>query len=166
MKKLLVGLVFAAGLGMIACQGDTTGTAGDSQLAAVSPTGGATGVTVTSKVTIEFTHAMMSGMEQYAALHEGSVTGAVVGGSWTWAADQRTLTFAPTSPLKSQTAYTIHVGGAMRDAQNHMVGLGNGMGMGGQWANGGMMGNNSSMMGAGWLMPDGNYGMLFSFRTI
>ena len=165
MKRTLAGLGLVVSLAIMGCQADGTGPADESQLAALSPAGGSVDVVVTANVTIAFTHAMMSGMEQYVALHEGSVAGPVVTGTWTWSTDRRTLTFVPASPLKIQTDYVIHAGGGMRDSQNHMVGLENGMGMGGQWATSSMMGSNSGMMGTGWQMSGGAYGMIFTFRT-
>jgi hypothetical protein len=40
-----------------------------------------------------------------------------------------------------------------------------GMGMGGQWATGGMMGGQTGMMGTGWHNSNGSYGMVFGFTT-
>ena len=151
---------------MGACSNEGMMSADESFLAAVSPAGGAIGVSVNSGVTLQFTHKMAGGMEQYVALHEGGANGPAVNGVWTWSSDRKTLSFAPASPLKPKTLYTIHVGGGMRDDQNHMVGLErNGMMMGGQWTAGSMMGGNTGMMGTGWQHANGSYGMIFTFTT-
>ncbi|MEX2284115.1 MAG: Ig-like domain-containing protein [Gemmatimonadota bacterium] len=156
-------LLLVAGLG---CNQNHMGLAADSQLAAVAPAGGSIGVMVTTKVTLQFTHAMRQGMEQYIAVHEGPVTGPLVAGAWSWSSDRRTLRLAPARPLAPLTLYTIHVGGGMQDTQNHMMGLDrNGMGMGGQWLSSAMMGSNTGMMGAGWQHANGSYGMVFTFTT-
>jgi len=139
-------------------------------LASVVPAGGATGVSVGDSVVITFDHALGAGMEQYAALHEGSVAGPVVTGRWSLSQDGTTLTFVPASPLKPSTTYVIHLGGAMRDANGNVVNLeAHGPGMGGQWATHTMMSGgmaSGGMMGAGWQHPaNGSYGMLFTFTT-
>jgi len=113
------------------------------------------------------------GMEAYAELHEGSVTGPVVEGAWTLSEDRMVLTFAPTQALKPSTTYVIHLGGGMMDELGNHVNLGqHGLGMGGQWATqtmmtGGMgMGGNGHMTGTGWAHPtNGSFGMIFSFTT-
>ncbi|HKJ02929.1 MAG TPA: Ig-like domain-containing protein [Longimicrobiales bacterium] len=136
----------------------------------VQPAGGAANVMVGDSVVVRFDHAMATGMEAYAALHEGSVAGPLVTGTWGLSGDRTTLTFVPASPLKPSTTYVIHLGGAMRDGNGNVVNLDmHGMGMGGQWATQSMMGGGMSgggMMGAGWQHPtNGSYGMLFTFTT-
>jgi hypothetical protein len=153
------------GLALAACAGDAT-SPDESQLASLNPLGGSVGVSVSSQITITFTHAMAMGMEQYVALHKGSLSGPLVSGTWSWSGDRKTLSFTPAQPLESKTQYAIHVGGNMRDNQNHMVGLErNGMSMGGQWASVTMMGSNTGMMGPGWQHANGAYGMIFTFTT-
>ncbi len=140
-------------------------------LAAVVPAGGAVGVDPAGSVTVTFTHALMAGMERYAALHEGDVTGPVVAGTWALSADRSKLTFTPASPLKAKTTYTIHLGGGMMDAGGRPVDMDPGRMMGGQYAGGsmmgggGMMGGGSGMMGPGWQGANGMYGMIFSVTT-
>ncbi|MBI4410056.1 MAG: Ig-like domain-containing protein [Gemmatimonadetes bacterium] len=167
-------------LGGVACEENEPNAVAASELASVVPPGGATGVDPNGPIVVEFTHAVGTGMEQYVVLHEGTVTGPVVPGTWSWSADRTRLTFTPASPLQSQTRYTLHIGGGMRDADGHTVGLErHGGHMGGQWATGemmtdGMMGGgwmgggmmaDSTMMGAGWRHANGSYGMVFSFIT-
>jgi len=121
-------------------------------------------------------------MEEYAALHEGPVTGPEVAGTWARSTDGMTLTFTPDAPLKPATMYTIHIGGGMMDEDGHTVDLDmHGMDMGGEWATesmmtggmgsgmggmGGMGGQPGTHMGQGWQDPsNGTYGMVFSFTT-
>jgi hypothetical protein len=167
-----------------ACGTDATAPALDvpAALLSVQPAGGSTNVSVGSDVVITFDHAIAEGMEEYAALHEGSVTGPEVEGTWTRSADGMTLTFAPDAALKPATTYTLHVGGGMMDEDGHTVDLDmHGMGMGGEWATesmmtggmgsgmggmGGMGGEPGTHMGTGWQHPsNGTYGMVFSFTT-
>ncbi len=141
----------------------------ETALASVSPAGGSVNVDPAGVVTVKFTHAVMAGMEQYAALHEGDVTGPVVAGSWSLSTDATVLTFKAASALKARTRYTIHLGGGMRDADGKPVDMGPGRMMGGQSASssmmsGGMM-QGGAMIGAGWQGADGSYGMVFSFTT-
>ena len=112
---------------------------------------------------------MASGMEMYVSLHEGDVTGPTIPGAMTWSGDRTTLTFTPAAPLKSATAYTLHIGGGMKDADGNPIDMTSQGMMGGQWASGSMM-NGGGMMsgqeiGAGWQGSNGMYGMVFTFRT-
>jgi hypothetical protein len=169
-------LAALAALILAACAGDPTTPAPVTSIVSVVPVGGATNVDPAAPVAITFSHPMQAGMEQYAALHEGSLAGPVVAGTWSWSADRTQLTFAPDQPLRSRTTYVLHVGGGMRDAMGggidyeHCLAehggewatdamLGHGPGMGG-----GMMGD-ATMMGPGWRHANGTYGMVFTFTT-
>jgi hypothetical protein len=156
---------------------------GDTLLTSVIPEGGSTGVEVGTTVTIQFSHRMGAGMEAYAVLHEGDVSGPVVAGTWSWTADRTALTFTPAGALKRQTRYTLHLGGGMMDATGHAIGFGqHGSHMGGEWTGGGMMsgsgmigrggmmgggmmGAGSTHTGSGWQHANGSPGMVFSFTT-
>ncbi len=136
------------------------------QLLSVSPRGGATAVATASDVVLSFNRPMMVGVEQYVVLHQGGVTGLAMPIQCNWSDGQRTLTCRPTQPLAPASVFTIHMGGGMTDADGQGVGMGQfGMGMGGRWATGGMMGSQSGMMGTGWTHSNGSYGMLFEFTT-
>jgi len=167
--------VTAAGLAVLvlvgsACSTDPAALDGETQLALVVPAGGTVGVDPAGKVVVEFDGAMMAGMEQYMALHEGDVTGPLVPGAWSWSGDRRSATFSPAAPLKAKTLYTLHLGGGMMNGSGGSVGFNrHGSAMGGQWATAGMMGNGmgtaGSMMGTGWRHNNGTYGMVFGFTT-
>ena len=143
-------------------------------LLTVAPAPGTLDVAVDANVTVTFDHAIGPGMEDFAALHEGVLTGPIVDGTWALSADRMVLTFDPAQPLKAATTYVIHLGGGMTDDHGNHVNLDqHGLGMGGQWAthtmmtSGGMgMGQNGQMMGQGWAHPtNGSFGMVFSFTT-
>lgn len=145
-------------------------------LLSVVPAGGSVNVDVGTTVAVAFDHAIADGMEEYAALLEGSVTGPEVAGTWSMAQDHMALMFAPTSALKPATTYVIHIGGGMMDEDGDTVNLGmHGVGMGGEWATQSMMtagmgmgmgGQTGWHMGTGWADPDnGTYGMTFTFTT-
>ncbi|MBT8336510.1 MAG: Ig-like domain-containing protein [Gemmatimonadetes bacterium] len=148
-------------------------------LLSVVPEGGATNVDRFAPIVIEFDHELMEGMQAFALLHEGEVTGPEVDGSWALGADRRTLVFTPTAPLSPNATYTIHLGGAMKDANGRDVNLQeHGDHMGGTWASPGMMGAgpqgggtmggamNGEHTGTGWgHATNGSYGMVFSFTT-
>jgi sorbitol-specific phosphotransferase system component IIA len=164
----------AVALSVGACSGDATGVAPTvdevTALLSVQPAGGAANVMVGDSVVVTFDHAVATGMEAYAAVHEGSVAGPLVAGTWGLSQNRTTMMFVPTSPLKPSTTYVIHLGGAMRDGSGNVVNLDvHGMGMGGQWATQSMMTggmSNGGMMGTGWQHPtNGSYGMLFTFTT-
>lgn len=176
-RTATVVLASALLVGTIACSGAATGPGPTSPVTAIvsiSPPGGTT-VDPNAPMVITFSHAMGSSMEMYVSLHEGEVTGPTVPGVMTWSSDRTTLTFTPSTPLKSATAYTIHLGGGMKDADGNPIDMtAHGM-MGGQWAsnsmmNGaGMMGGGGPMsgqeMGPGWMGSNGMYGMVFHFTT-
>lgn len=180
----LVGGLLALTMGVSAC-GDDGGTdpvRDETALLSVIPQGGATGVDPNGPVTIQFSHAMQAGMEEYADVHEGDVEGPLVEGAWSWNGDLTELTFTPSAPLKSGTQYVIHIGGGMLDENGDPINYGqHGFGMGGQWmtqamhqggqhgyGHGGMGGGmgGGTGMGAGWTHPNnGSYGMIFTFTT-
>src|SRR3972149_1496261 len=68
---------------------------GDTTVLSVVPAGGTTDVDPNGPIVVEFSHAMRMGMEQYAALHEGDVTGPAEQGSSSWASDRLRLTLTP-----------------------------------------------------------------------
>jgi hypothetical protein len=158
-----------AGLGLlasVACSDDITAPDASTQLASVVPAGGSVNVDPGSSMVVEFSYAMMAGMESYMVLHEGDVRGPVVSGTWTWSPERTRATFTPGSPLRSQTQYTLHLGGGMMDGNGAGMGFGDhGRQMGGQWATGQMMGGSSGMLGSGWGHGNGTYGMVFTFTT-
>jgi ABC-type oligopeptide transport system substrate-binding subunit len=113
-------LTFAAAALALGGCGDPTAPALTARVVSVVPSGGATGVDPNAPIVVTFSHVMQAGMEQYAALHEGVVTGPVVAGSWAWSDDRTTLTVTPGAPLKSLMQYTVHLGGGMR-ATDRMI---------------------------------------------
>jgi hypothetical protein len=170
--------VFLAGvlmLGSIGCADDLVSPLDDAAiLLSVVPNGGSVDVPAGTSVVVTFNHAMGLGMEAYGALHEGSLTGPEVEGSWTMSPNRMVIIFEPTKALKAATTYVIHLGGGMTDDHGNLVGLSqHGPGMGGVWTTGSMMTGgmgvgqgNARMMGEGWAHPtNGSYGMIFSFTT-
>lgn len=159
----------AVALAIAAC-GNAVAPNSRTVVASVMPTGGSSGVPTGASMTVTFSGPMQGGMEMYAVLHQGSVTGPAVPGSWMWSADRTQLTFTPTMPLQAHTAYTLHMGGGMLDASGAPVDYQPCVDrMGGAWATptmmgGGMMGD-SGMMGPGWKGSNGMYGMTFTFTT-
>jgi hypothetical protein len=144
--------------------------AGDAEVASllsISPQGGAADVDPNTAVILEFSHAMHGDI--YAALHERDASGPVVGGRREWSEDQTRLIFTPASPLKSQTPYTIHLGGGMMDANGNVIDLERyGHDTGGQWVTEHMMGGgmmDGTHMGLGWPHANWTYGMFFTFTT-
>jgi Big-like domain-containing protein len=160
----------ALALGVVACSKSPTSPASRTVVASVVPAGGSVAVPTGSPVMVTFSNPMQMGMQTYAALHMGSVSGPVVAGTWMWSGDRTRLTFTPTMPLQPHTAYTLHMGGGMLDAGGAPVDYQPCVDrMGGAWATptmmgGGMMGD-SGMMGPGWRGPNGMYGMTFPFTT-
>ena len=122
-------------------------------------------------MTMTFSGPMMPDMEQYLDLHHGEASGPVVPMTCTWSADRETVRCAPSQPLESRSTYTIHVGGGMMDADDHVGDLQTHMtGNGGEWFMPTMMGGihdgmPMSGMGPGWKGTNGSYGLLFPFTT-
>jgi len=144
-------------------------------LLAVDPRAGAVGVSTSTSVQIRFGYGMGPGMEQWVDLHRGDLSGPVVPWSCGWSSDRSTLTCTPTSALDPGTRYVVHVGGGMTDANGQHVDFSSGLGLGGTWIMGGMMGSMMGVghaggpwagMGTGWMDPsNGAYGMAFFFTT-
>ncbi len=67
-------------------------------------------MTVGATVVISSDHPIALGMEEFAVLHEGSLTGPEVDGLWVLSEDRTELTFTPAEELKPETMYVIHVG--------------------------------------------------------
>ena len=180
-RTVTLMLALASMLAPIACS--DAGTApldeGSTVLLDVVPAHGSVDVSVGTSVVVTFDHALGFGMQEYAALHEGALTGAIVSGVWALSEERTVLTFTPATPLKAATTYVIHLGAGMTDEDGRHVSVGqHGVGMGGQWATQSMMtggtgmgmgsgmGQNGQMMGQGWAHPtNGSYGMTFSFTT-
>lgn len=167
------------GVTATACSSSSTGPQGAAPtVLAIAPANGASAVSVTTPVVVNFSQAMMQGMEMYVVLHEGSVTGAAVAGTPTWSADRKTLTFTPATPLKPGSLYVLHLAPTMMAAGGEQVDHSACTALGGQnvtttmmggaTTGGGIMGGGamgSGMMGSGWQMANGSYGMIFSFTT-
>lgn len=171
LRRKSPSLIITAALGVLAaCAGHPTDVPDATELLSVVPVGGAVDVDPNEPVTIQFSHPMGFGMEQYVALHEGDISGPVVAGTWTWQEDRTSLTFTPDEPLKPQTQYTVHIGGGLMDGVGNLLDCRRGEQFGGQWVTNGMMGGMGSMAGGmtgdGWRHPGNqNYGMSFSFTT-
>ena len=134
-------LLLTALAGLAACSSSTNPTP-STQLVSVAPVGGATGIAVSTSITMHFSGPMMMSGDSEITLHQGDVTGAVVPCTRSWSVDSVTLTMTPMSPLAASTHYTIHLGVGMMDANGHSIDMTtHGMGMGGQCMGGGMMGS-------------------------
>jgi hypothetical protein len=142
-------------------------------LLSVAPLGGATNVSRTGPMVMQFDGAMGMGMEQYIDLHRGTTADSTRPMICTWSSDRMTVTCTPSTPMDSLTQYTLHMGGGMKGADSMMVNMSKATRMGGQTVKIGSMGSmgdmhagqSMSMMGSGWKASDGSYGMMFSFRT-
>jgi len=133
-------LLVSALLGLGACSNSTNSTP-TTQLVSVAPAGGATGIGVSTSITMHFSGSMMTGADSEVTLHQGDVTGTVVPCTRSWSVDSMVLTMTPTSPLAAGTHYTSHLGAGLMDAHGHVIDMtSHGMGMGGQCMGGGMMG--------------------------
>jgi hypothetical protein len=118
---------------------------------------------------------MMAGMELLVTLHEGTIVGPPVPGSFSWSSDRTSLTFVPTENLKPETAYVLHLSPNLRDATGRGIGYAAcAQRVSGQSVSPGMMtgsrmggGNGAGMMGPGWQAGTGiwGYGMSFTFTT-
>ncbi len=161
-RRLTAGLaILAAG-----CSSNPMDTGFATQLVSVSPRGGAMGVTPTAVIVLVFSRSMMSGMEQYLALHQGGPVDPVTPMNCNWSDGRTTLTCRPGQPLARATRYTVHLGGGVMDGSGRHVGMErNGMAMGGRWAARETMGGQLGMMGSGWRHTNGSYGMVFEFDT-
>ena len=167
MALVVAGALAAAALAACSSGGSVLDADGAARVAlqTVSPSNGAAGVSITMPMAMRFSGPLGSGMERYVVVHEGSVTGPVVAGRWSWSDDRRTLTFTPDVPLKPRTTYVIHMGGGMLGQNGMPVNYASCAGLGGSAVPGGMMGRGAGMMGPGWQGSDGGYGMTFTFTT-
>lgn len=139
----------------------------------VTPANAATNVNRDAPVTVTFNRRMMSGMELRVVLHEGSVTGAPVGGTYAWSADRSTLTFVPSVALRSNASYVLHLAADLRTDAGMQLNHANCGSVGGrnvtaEMMGGGMMRNGAmggGMMSEGWQPVRGSHGMIFTFTT-
>lgn len=158
-----------------ACSDSATSVAIDpaATVVSVTPANAAGGVNLGAPVVVTFNRPMMSGMEMLVVLHEGSVTGAAVAGSYAWSSDRSTLTFTPAAALRSKTSYVLHLAPDLRTSSGQRLNHQGCTSLGGRNVNQGMMGggmmNNGAMgpgmMGKGWRALSGSYGMIFTFTT-
>ena len=154
---MALGLLFVVS-SLAACSDQVTAPEVEAAvLLDVHPTPGSVDVSVGTVVTITFDHAIAEGMDDYAALHEGSLTGPIVEGEWALSADLTILTFTPAEQLMAATTYVVHLGAGMMDQQGNHVSLEqHGLGMGGQWASESMMtGGMGGGMGTGGMGQNG-----------
>ena len=173
----IAGLVLAGAVlfTSVACADGGIGPEDDATaLLGIAPLNGSADISVGTSVVATFDHPVGVGMEAFAALHEGALTGTEVEGVWTLSSDRTALAFQPDRALKPATTYVLHLGGGMTDDHGNHVNLGqHGLGMGGEWATASMMtggmgmgAGNGHMLGSGWTHPsNGSYGMIFSFTT-
>lgn len=170
---------YAAGLtgcGTAASPAAPRSPAGAAEVVSISPANAATGVDPARPLVVTFTRSMMNGMESLVILHEGSVSGSAVSGTFAWSTDRTTLTFTPTMALKRGTMYTLHLAPSLVSADGKPIDLAACTRIGGQYATTTMMGAGvqqgmmggawgPGMMGSGWRAADGTYGMVFTFTT-
>lgn len=167
----MLAIVSSVAIGGAACDDGTTTLEPETTLLSVAPEGGASNVALDAPVEVMFDGSMHDHAADYAAVHEGDVTGPTVQGTWRMEEDGVVLRFMPDHDWQTGTEYTVHLGGGMMDAEGHVVDFeSHGMEMGGMWADGsmmggGMMGGQHPHMGEGWQHENGSYGMVFSFTT-
>ena len=177
-RRSIRGIAVGGAIMVAACSSSSTAPGGDGDLAvvlSVTPASNATGISTSSPITITFSHPMMVGMELLVALHEGTIVGPLVEGSFSWSPDRRSLTLVPTENLKPATTYVLHLSPNLKDATGRGIGFAAcAQSVGGQPVSPGMMtggrmggANGTGMMGPGWQAGQGTwgYGMSFTFTT-
>ena len=175
LDRARAALTLALAVVAVGCSDDPTALDDDLvTLLSVQPQGGEINVPVGTSPTLRFDHPLGVGMESFAALHRGGLSGPEVDGTWAASSDRMTLTFDPSQPLMAATDYTVHIGAGMTDDHGQHVSLGmHGPAMGGDWVTSTMMtgamgmgGLTGTMMGPGWAHPtNGSFGMIFTFTT-
>ncbi|MBL8960872.1 MAG: Ig-like domain-containing protein [Gemmatimonadetes bacterium] len=139
----------------------------------VVPAGGTQGVDPSRPVVVRFNRSMMSGMEMLVVLHERTIDGPAVAGSYAWSTDRTTLTFTPAARLAARSQYVLHLAPDLRTASGERLNHGACVGLGGRSVTGSMMtssamsraGMGSGMMGREWIPIRGSHGMMFLFVT-
>jgi len=165
------GFLLVTAIAAVACSGgeETSAPSGSAVVLAVAPAANSTGVSPTSPIAITFNHPMMAGMELLVVLHNGTVTGPEVAGTWAWSLDRTTLTFLPNESFASRTTYVLHLSPNLKDAAGNTVDFAGCAGyVRGQPVPGGIFGwGGSCGMGPGWKAGSGTwgYGMFFTFTT-
>jgi hypothetical protein len=158
----LCGLLLAAA----AC-GSSTGP-GTVALDAITPAPGATAVSTGTTLTLSFSGAMATGMEQFVDVHEDSLGGPVIPMTCSWNGP-RTVLSCTHAPLTGSTPYVIHMGGGLHAMSGAMVNFDAWTAAGGIRMTSGMMGamHNGQpigMMGLGW-HHGSDYGMMCVFTA-
>lgn len=168
-KESLRGIALAGAVAIAACSGSATDPSAEADppvVVSVIPASNAASVNPSSRITIVFNHSMMVGMELLVILHEETVAGPKVPGSFFWSPDRTTLIFVPAEALKSKTTYVLHLLPNLKDATGRAIDFaGCAQRVGGQRATAGMMGG--GMMGSGWQPGSGTwgYGMTLTFTS-
>lgn len=165
-----LGALVAAG-----CAGpmEVVGIDDASGVLSVTPAGGSQGVDPSQPVVVRFNKSMMRGMEMLVLLHERTVDGPVVVGSYAWSADRRTLTFTAATRLSPRSQYVVHLAPDLRVGSGERLNHSACVGLGGRPVAGSMMtsgampraGMGAGMMGKGWSPVGDSHGMMFVFVT-
>jgi hypothetical protein len=166
-RTLARSAVIALAAAVAAACSDNSSTSTTSATALESVTiGPATATTPGGVMTMSFNGPLMARMEQYGDLHQGNTSAAQVPMACAMSTDRATITCAPNAALTPGGQYTLHMGAGMMGSNGTPVDMSAGMGMGGTWMTGGMMGgHNGAMMGSGWTDTAGHGGMLFTFTA-
>ena len=168
-KASLRGIALSGPVAIAACSGSATAPSAEADrpvVLSIRPASNATSVDPSSPITITFNRPMMVGMELLIILHQGTVAGPQVPGSFSWSPDRTTLTFVSAEALKSKTTYVLHLSPNLKDATGRAIDFpGCAQRVGGQPLSGGMMGG--GMMGSGWQPGSGTwgYGMTLTFTS-
>jgi hypothetical protein len=168
----MLALAGTVAIGATACDEGTTTLEPETALLSVAPEGESSNVALDAPLVVSFDGPMHDHAGDYAAVHEGDVTGPMVQGTWMMEEGGTVMRFMPAGGWDAGTEYAVHLGGGMTDARGHMVDFeSHGPGMGGMWAEGSMMsggmmgGGQHPHLGEGWQHQNGTYGMLFGFMT-
>jgi hypothetical protein len=93
----------------------TTGTVSDTDtpagVIAVSPTNGATGLPLNTRISVVFSEPMSSVSMESSSIVVTQAGGAVVAGTLSVSADHTMMTLVPASPLAASSSYTVSVSG-------------------------------------------------------
>ncbi len=107
-----------------ACSDSPVGSEETAMLLSVTPVGDSAIINPNDPIVLSFDRQMDPAVcEPQVLLYEGDRSGTLVDVTYTWSEDGKQLTVIPVEALKSETTYTLYVGGGLRDGSGQGTNL-------------------------------------------
>ncbi len=112
----LVAVMTATLVAASGCSDSPVGSEETAMLLSVTPVGDSAIINPNDPIVLSFDRQMDPAVcEPQVLLYEGDRSGSLVDVTYVWSTDGKQLTVTPVEALKSETTYTLYVGGGLRD---------------------------------------------------